>query len=62
MAPLKHYYGEEISRWQLQNKRAITHYEVTELSANAYLEGQTGKTATSGFRATGLHPFNRNIF
>jgi hypothetical protein len=26
MAPLKRYYGEEIRRWQLQNKRAVTHY------------------------------------
>ena len=23
MAPLKHYYGEEVRRWQLQNKRAV---------------------------------------
>ena len=30
MAPLKHYYGEEIRRWQLQNERVVTHYEVSE--------------------------------
>jgi len=25
ISPLKHYYGEEIRRWQLQNKCAVTH-------------------------------------
>jgi hypothetical protein len=35
MAPLTHYYGEEIRHWQLQNKCTITHYEVSELFGNA---------------------------
>jgi hypothetical protein len=61
MAPLEHYYGGEIRRWQLQNKRAILNCEVSELLNNAYLEVQTGKIATSCFRAPGLHPLNRNI-
>jgi hypothetical protein len=43
MAPLKHYYPEEIRRWLLQIKRAVPHYKVSELFGNAYLEVQTGK-------------------
>ena len=50
------YYGEETRRWQLQNKSAVTHYEVSELFVNAYVEVETLKIETSGFSVTGLYP------
>ena len=52
MGPMKHYYGEEIRRWQFQNMQGVTHYEVSELFGNAYLQVQTGKIAAD----------KRNIF
>jgi hypothetical protein len=35
MALLKHYYGEEIWRCQMHNKRAETHFEVSKRFGNA---------------------------
>jgi len=61
MAPLEHYYREEIRCWQLQNKCAVLYYEISELFGNVYLQVHTRKIVTSGFMATGLHPSNRNI-
>jgi hypothetical protein len=56
------HYGEEIWRWQFQNKREVTHYEVSELFGNASSGSANRKIATMGIGATGQHPLNRNIF
>jgi hypothetical protein len=59
---MMHYCGEETRRWQVQNNSAVTHYQVSELFGNAYVEVETRKIETSGFSVTGLYPLNRNVF
>ncbi|CAH2015458.1 unnamed protein product [Acanthoscelides obtectus] len=62
MGSFKAYYSEEIRNWLRVNQRALTQFDLAELLGKAFLKSQCAEIAASGFRATGIYPFNRHIF
>ncbi|KAG8223667.1 hypothetical protein J437_LFUL001775 [Ladona fulva] len=63
MKPFKTYYNQEIQKWLSCNEgRIVTQYEVTKLMGKAYVRAATISNAISGFRATGIYPFDDSIF
>jgi hypothetical protein len=59
----KVFIGYEHDKWLLNNPgKTITIYEIGEFLKNAYSESFTKENIESGFRATGIFPFDRNIF
>lgn len=52
-----------VQTWHRQHPgRPVTELEFGELFASAYNDVASVAKAESGFRKTGIHPFNRNIF
>ena len=61
--PLKTNYGEAVRQWLLQNPgKVVTPSVFAGLFNKAYLSTYRMELAISGFSATGIWPFNRNIF
>ncbi|KAJ8982176.1 hypothetical protein NQ317_013961, partial [Molorchus minor] len=61
--PLTIFYNQAIRTWMLQNAgRGITHFQVGEIFNQAYSKAATVGNATSGFKKTGIHPFDPHIF
>lgn len=61
--PLKKYYAAAMKGWLADHKgQPISIYNVPSLVANAYPKAMTPENITSGFRATGIFPHNRNVF
>jgi hypothetical protein len=57
------FYDEEVSTWLTQHPgRIVTEKEIPELFKNAYGKGGTIKNAVSGFKKSGIFPFNPEIF
>lgn len=61
--PLHKYYNQTVTQWLKENPgRTVTIYQVSKLFNHAYERTATLEIATSAFRATGILPFNPNIF
>lgn len=63
MGPFKTHFSQAIETY-LKNKpgEVVTLNEVSELLGKAYLRAANVSTAVSGFRKTGIAPFNRFVF
>ncbi|XP_063216726.1 uncharacterized protein LOC134527734 [Bacillus rossius redtenbacheri] len=63
MFPLKTLYAKAIEQWLANNpNRIVRKLQVSSLFCEAYLQAATLETAANGFRATGIHPFNPDVF
>lgn len=63
MSPLSTYYSSEVQRWMQQHPgRPITISQIGKLFGNAFMKAASVQTAVSGFRKTGIHPLNPEIF
>ena len=61
--PLKRYYNASSDAWQLSNPgKSISIYDVAGVLGNAYPRAFTNENIISGFRVTGIYPFDKDIF
>jgi hypothetical protein len=61
--PLKTYFNQETTKWLKSHPgRAVTQFQISGLLNAAYGKAATAGIATSGFRQTGIVPFNPDIF
>lgn len=61
--PFKRFYNQAATNWMTSNVgRVITIYEIGELTAYGFNKAMSIDNITSGFRATGLHPYDPEIF
>jgi hypothetical protein len=63
MSPLSTYYSSEVQRWMQQHPgRPITISQIGKLFGNAFRKAASIQTAVNGFKKTGVHPINPEIF
>lgn len=61
--PLKSNYNKEIDKWMLNNPgKRVTDYDINEIFTPAYLKTVNGAKAATGFRVSGICPFNPDVF
>ncbi|KAJ2953466.1 hypothetical protein O0L34_g1061 [Tuta absoluta] len=59
--PIKKYFEAEVNSFQKSHPgRIINQYDVAKLFTSAYLRGATPANAISGFRSSGIYPFDRH--
>ncbi|XP_022166412.1 tigger transposable element-derived protein 6-like [Myzus persicae] len=63
MGPLSTYYSQELDLWLLNHPGQVVGLRhISKIFREAYLKAATPKNAISGFRKTGIAPFNSDIF
>ncbi|XP_030758016.1 uncharacterized protein LOC115883747 [Sitophilus oryzae] len=61
--PLKSYYNSACQSWLTNNPgKRITIYDISEILGQVYNLAFSTSNCVSGFKATGIFPFNENIF
>lgn len=61
--PLKVYWNQALDTFRRQHPgRSVTKLQFPKLFSEAWYRASTPANAISGFRATGIYPFNSNIF
>lgn len=61
--PFKKFYNKEADKWMLNNPgQTITIYEVSELVGKAFSPAFTSSNIETGFRKSGIYPYDENIF
>lgn len=61
--PLKKYYSHDCQKWLLKNSgKKITIYHIADILKDAYPLAFCPKNVVSAFKATGVFPFNDDIF
>lgn len=61
--PLKKYLADAMEAWMKSNPgKTMTIYDVAELAGKALPKASTPSNIMSGFRVSGIFPFNRNVF
>lgn len=61
--PLKRYYNAACDSWLLQNPgKPMTIYDIAENFGKAFPRAFNAENITSGFRVSGVYPYDRHIF
>jgi hypothetical protein len=61
--PLKTNYNHELNKWMVNNPgKRVAVYDIGELFASAYLKAACAEKAVNGYRATGIFPYNPDVF
>ena len=61
--PFKAAYDRAMDGWLRSNPgKTVTIYEIPTIVSEAHLSAMTPRNITAGFKSTGIHPFNRDLF
>lgn len=63
MYPLSSYYSQGVQNWLRNNPgKVVTIHEVSTIFGQAYMRAATIENALSGFKQTGIFPYDNHIF